>query len=65
VYFAHKLVKQCLKEKLSKQAVFVSIPTDIWTSIATESYITITADYIDHSWVLQAYVLETLPYPEW
>jgi len=61
----HATCKQRLKEKLGEEAVFLSLTTDIWTSTATESYVTITAHYIDESWVLQAYVLETLPFPEW
>jgi len=60
----HATCKQCLKEKVGEEAVLLSITTDIWTNMATESYITITAHYIDNSWELQAYVLETLPFPE-
>jgi len=40
-----------------EEAVFLSITTDIWTSMATESYITVTVHYVDNSWGLQAYVL--------
>jgi len=60
----HATCKQCLKENFDEEAVFLSLTMDIWTSTATESYITITAHYIDESWVLQAYVLQTLPFPE-
>ena len=59
----HATCKQRLKEKLGEEAVFLSLTTDIWASTATESYIMITAHYIDESWVLQAYVLETWPRP--
>ena len=60
----HATYKNHLKEKLREEAVFISLTTDLWTSIATESYITVTAHYIDNNWVLQAFVLETLPFPE-
>ena len=64
VNLKHATCKQRLKERLSEEAVFISLTTDIWTSIATEGYITVTAHYIDNSWVLQAFVLETLPFSE-
>ena len=40
------------------------LTTDIWTGLAMESYLTVTAHYIDKSWELQAFVLETLPFLE-
>ena len=60
----HARCKEVLKERLKKEAQFISLTTDIWTSLATESYLTVTAHYIDRSWELQAFVLETLPFPE-
>ena len=60
----HATCKQHLKEKLGEEAVFISLTTNMWTSIATESYITVTAHYIDYSWVQQVFVLETLHFPE-
>ena len=62
----HARCKEVLKERLNlkNEAPFISLTTDIWTSLAMESYLTVTAHYIDNSWELQAFVLETLPFPE-
>ena len=60
----HARCKEVLKERLKKEVQFMSLTTDIWTSLATKSYLTVTAHYIDRSWALQAFVLETLPFPE-
>jgi len=49
----YAMCKKCLKEKLGEEAVFLSLTTDIWTSIATESYITVTAHFIDNNLVLK------------
>lgn len=38
--------------------------TDGWTSRGTDSYITITACYIDQNWDLINNVLQTRPMPE-
>ena len=37
----------------------VALTTDMWTSIATEGYIGVTAHYIDQSWCLRSLVLST------
>ena len=42
----------------------VALTTDIWTSMATEAYMTVAAHYIDPNWKLQNFVLETLLFPE-
>ena len=51
-----------LKEEL-KKADFVAITHDSWTSIATQSYETVTVHYIleseDGTWLLKSNVLET------
>ncbi|KAK0134264.1 Zinc finger BED domain-containing protein 4 [Merluccius polli] len=37
----------------------VAITVDGWTSCATDSYITITAHYVDDEWDLQSHILQT------
>lgn len=64
-YFSDSLVpeiydemRDSLKESL-RQASFVSLTTDGWTSRANQSYITITCHFIDDDWQMQSYVLQT------
>jgi len=59
----HRTVSNKLEEKLST-ADFISMTTDIWTSLANEAYISFTASYVDESWVLKSPVLSTVPIPE-
>ena len=59
----HKVGKELLCEKL-KAASSVALTTDIWTSRATQAYITVTAHYISIDWKLFACVLETKGFPE-
>ena len=40
---------------------FLSLTSDIWTSAANESYMSVTAHFIDNSWCLNRMVLPTLP----
>lgn len=37
----------------------VAITSDAWTSVATESYVTITAHYISEDWKIVSHVLQT------
>ena len=55
-----------LKEKVANSLVNknVAITTDLWTSRATESYITLTAHFIDDEWKLNSKVLSTVGMPE-
>ena len=46
-------VKSCLKD------LPVCFTTDMWTSVATQGYITVTAHYIDADWNLVNLVLAT------
>ena len=54
-----KLVKQ-----LQDEATGIALTTDIWTSTVVETYITVTAHYLDPSWTMKSYVLETSVFPE-
>ena len=60
----HRFGVQKLKEKLAKEAVGLSLTTDIWTSVAMEAYMTVTVHFIDLNWSLQEFVLETYGYSE-
>ena len=60
----HKSVKEKLLTKLDKDAISVSLTTDIWSSAATEAYITCSAHYITLEWQLLSCVLETPGMPE-
>ena len=54
----HALGKEKLKLKMKEEAQSVALATDIWTSVAVEAYMTVTAHYIDPNWVMQAFALE-------
>ena len=56
--------KDKLKKRLEAEACSMALTTDIWTSMATQAYMTVTAHYIDPNFKLQNFVLETLPFPE-
>ena len=43
---------------------FVSLTTDIWTSRATQAYLTITSHFITKDWKMQSSVLQTREMPE-
>lgn len=60
----YRSCKEVLKEHLKKEVQLILLTTDTWTSLATESYLTVKAHYIDWSWESQAFVLEKLPFPE-
>jgi len=42
----------------------MALTSDIWTSHATQGYITITAYYVSKDWKIQSYVLCTCERPE-
>lgn len=53
---------ESLKEKVSKlirHNEALSLTTDMWTSLQMESYMTVTAHFIDGDWKAQNLVLET------
>ena len=54
-----KLVKQ-----LQDEVTGIVLTTDIWTNRAVEGYITVTPHYLDPSWTMKSYVLETSVFPE-
>ncbi|CAB4011938.1 zinc finger BED domain-containing 1-like [Paramuricea clavata] len=55
-----KRVKE-IKQEL-EQISHVALTSDLWTSRATESYLTVTCHYLTSSWVLQSRVLETFAF---
>ncbi|XP_039607958.1 E3 SUMO-protein ligase ZBED1-like [Polypterus senegalus] len=51
-------VKDSVKEDLDTAEGF-AISTDRWTSLSTDSYVTVTCHFIDSDWCLKNYVLQT------
>ncbi len=60
----HELGKEQLRKKLETEATSIALTTDIWTSVATEAYITVSAHYISSTWKCCSCVLETKHFPE-
>ncbi|XP_062576895.1 E3 SUMO-protein ligase ZBED1-like [Saccostrea cucullata] len=64
-YFSETLLPSMYsagKEKVAAKlgdAQFVALTTDGWTSRATQSYVTITTQFIDSDWNMQSFVLQT------
>ena len=62
----HDVGKEQLKKNL-KEVFSVSLTTDtlcIWSSLATESYITVSGHYLTPDWDTCSYVSETSGFPE-
>uniref|UniRef100_A0A3Q2TAZ2 BED-type domain-containing protein n=1 Tax=Fundulus heteroclitus TaxID=8078 RepID=A0A3Q2TAZ2_FUNHE len=54
----YKETKAKVMESMCKDSR-VAITSDAWTSVATESYVTITAHYISEDWQIVSHVLQT------
>lgn len=50
-------------EEISR-ATHVSLTTDLWTSLSCESYMAVTAHFIDSTWTLKSVSLTTSRFPE-
>ncbi len=59
----HLIAQQQLKDKLGKEVLVVAFTTDIWTSIATEAYVTVTCHYVSCGWQMKAFVSSTRAFP--
>ena len=55
----YQKIRQELKAKLA-EAKYCALTTDLWTSRATQRYITVTCHFISSSWELHSAVLATL-----
>lgn len=54
----HSEMRNFLLERLTNEASFLALTTDAWTSCHNESYVAVTAHYLNDSWTLQNYLLE-------
>ena len=59
IHKKHGAVKEKLQDKLETEASSIALTTDIWTSSATEAYITVSVHYILTEWKMISCVLET------
>ena len=56
--------KEELRETLKGQT-YVALTMNIWTSHATQAYLTITVHFITAEWKMASAVLQTQEMPEW
>ena len=54
-------VRESVKLRLQQETAFVSITSDIWTSIATHAYLTLTVHFLSSEWDMCSIVLGTKP----
>ena len=57
-------VKQRIRDLLHEWAEFTVITADLWTSVATESYLTATYHFLNEQWNIKSVILGTLPLSE-
>ena len=50
--------------EMLKEPSHIALTTDIWTSVATQVYITVTAHFVSSNWKLRTYLLQTITSPE-
>ncbi|CAM4651471.1 unnamed protein product [Leuciscus chuanchicus] len=58
---AYQSTLEDLKKDLQKRSSKISLTTDAWTSIATETYLGVTCHYINDNWEMVSFVLCTKP----
>lgn len=51
-------MREMLKKTIEKEMLYYSATTDIWTSCATESYISFTLHYVTESFEMQNWTIE-------
>jgi len=59
----HEVVKEKVCQVFQHKVNYVALTGDVWTSIATNSYLTVTAHYLDEM-EMKSIVLGTLPLSE-
>lgn len=59
----HDLCIERLKVHLESSTA-CSLTTDIWSSCATEAFVTLTVHYLSDEWEMNSFVLETSGFPE-
>ena len=64
IFHKFETCKDKLKKRLAAEAFSMALITDIWTSMATEAYMTVTCHFIDPNLKLQNFVLEMIGFPE-
>ena len=52
----------CDRKEMLKEPTHIALSTDIWTSIATQAYITVTAH--SQNWELNTFLLQTMSFLE-
>ena len=69
-HFTHLIERKCTSVKqriwdlLHEQAEFTAVTADLWTSVATESYLTVTYHYLNEQWKIKSVISGTLPLSE-
>ena len=64
IFHKFETCKDKLKKCLAAEEFSMALTTDIWTSMATEAYMTVTCHFIDPNGKLQNFVLERIGFPE-
>ena len=64
IFHKFETYKDKLKKHLAAEAFSMVLTIDIWTSMATEAYMTVTCHFIDPNLKLQNFVLETIGFLE-
>ncbi|XP_026419635.1 zinc finger BED domain-containing protein DAYSLEEPER-like [Papaver somniferum] len=59
----HKAQKEVIRNRLKLAPGRICLTSDMWTSVTTTGYISLTAHYLDKDWVLQKKLLNFYPLP--
>ena len=60
----YTVVKQTIRDVLQEQVEFIAITADLWTSVATESYLTVTYHFLNKQWEMKSVISGTVPLSE-